>query len=200
MKQFLSLGALAILSLIISACEGRGNQGAAADQPTASRPTAAPLPTDRPTPINTLRPEAEEVIEKALEELFWFSVDWVGQNVGIPEINRGLTFEEAKFFVDDYLFSLYYGYLERIEEYGIDPFYTWPYCISAISGATRLVSLGQSETPLEAAPHVNNLVEILEGMEVAIMSAQHGAGQYDKQRCDGFENEVRQQLGWAQRP
>ena len=47
-------------------------------------PTPTPAPT--PTPIPTIW------ADEALEELFWMSVDLVGENSQMPEINRTLSF------------------------------------------------------------------------------------------------------------
>jgi len=128
----------------------------------------------------------DEQTAELLEEMYWIHVDSIGQSLDVPEINRELEFQEAQFFVTDFLFNFYDGGLSEIESYGIEPYSTWPYCINAISGAVHQAALNLAESPSEAAPHIMAIMEIIDRIHQEIAPAREGAGQPNKQKCDEF--------------
>ena len=130
-----------------------------------------------------------ELTAELLEEMYWIYVDTTGQSLDIPEINRELEFEEAQFFVGDFLFKFYELGLREIESYGIEPFSTWPYCINAISGAVHNNALFLAESPSEAAPHIMAMTEIIAKIRLEISPARERAGQPNNPKCDEFELE-----------
>ena len=130
-----SVGILVVL--LVSAC---------APEP----PPATPTPTVVPTPT----PWAE--VEEALEELFWMSVDWVGEDSGMTEINRTMSFELAKETVRLYLFVIFEGYASDIESRGMTPFDTVPFCFDLIIASMNMVEFSQALSPSDAAPHINH--------------------------------------------
>jgi len=166
------------------------------DTSTASQSrfrTAVPTQTaiNVPSPAFT-----DNEVDELLEEVYWNHVDSIGLTLNIPEINRDLEFQEAHFFVTDFLFGFYDEGLTEIESYGIEPFSTWPYCISAISGAVHQAALNLSESPSESAPHIIALMEIIDNIHLEISPARERAGQPNKQKCDDFETEKRELMGW----
>ena len=138
------------------------------------------------TPAATPTQHDDEQTAELLEEMYWINVDSIGQSLDVPEINRELEFQEAQFFVTDFLFNFYDGGLSEIESYGIEPFSTWPYCINAISGAVHQAALNLAESPSEAAPHIMAIMEIIDRIHQEIAPAREGAGQPNKQKCDEF--------------
>ena len=155
---------------------------------------AAPLPTATPTPTPT--PTPPPVVEEALEELFWISVDWVGEVSQTPGINRTLDFETAKSAVKDFLFKLYIENFNTLEEYGVPPYETFPYCFDLTSGTYHLAALIRASSPAEAAPHVDETIGTIHrvAMDISLIEG-GGAGIHDKQLCDQFEDEKREALG-----
>jgi len=143
-------------------------------------------------PSKTPMQHDDEQTAELLEEIYWTHVDSIGQSLDVPEINRELEFQEAQFFVMDFLFSFYDGGLSEIESYGIEPFSTWPYCTNAISGAAHQVALDLAESPSEAAPHIMAIMEIIDMIHLEISRAREGDGQPNKQKCDEFELENRE--------
>ena len=87
--------------------------------PPLSPATPSPMPT--PTPIPTPTPTPCPAVIEAFEELFWISVDWVGEASNTPRVNRTLDFETAKPAVIDFLLTLYFENFETLEGYGIIP-------------------------------------------------------------------------------
>ena len=150
---------------------------------------ATPTPTPAPTPIPTIW------VDEALEELFWMSVDLVGENSQMPEINRTLSFKVARETVRLFLFTILSGNVEHLEAQGISPFETPPYCIDLTSASMHLVELSQASSPSDAAPHVDNAAGALARLELDI-SRIGKVGRPDKQLCDKFEAEKRDAMGW----
>ena len=70
-----------------------------------------------PTPAATPTQHDDEQTAELLEEMYWINVDSIGQSLDVPEINRELEFQEAQFFVTDFLFNFYDGGLSEIESY-----------------------------------------------------------------------------------
>ena len=150
---------------------------------------ATPTPTPTPTPIPTIW------ADEALEELFWMSVDLVGENSQMPEINRTLSFNVARETVRLFLFTILSGNVEHLEARGISPFETPPYCIDLTSASMHLVELSQASSPSDAAPHVDNAAGALARLELDISRIKK-VGRPDKQLCDKFEAEKRDAMGW----
>lgn len=139
-------------------------------------------------------PSLNPTVETILEEIFWIAVDAAG-------IDRTIGFEDAKFLLSESLFASYDRRLTEIEEFGIEPFDEWPYCINAESGVAAMVSLNQSDSPLEAAPHANKAIEVIESLESDVTSARDfGVSSLSqsesKQRCDAFVDELRELYGF----
>ena len=153
---------------------------------------SSPLPTATPTPTPS------SVVEEALEELFWISVDWVGENSHTPGVNRTLDFDTAKPAVIDFLLTLYFGNLTTLEGHGIVPNETFPYCIDTISGIYHIAALPATSSPSEAAPHVDQAIDDIHRVATA-MEIPHdvGRGRHDKSFCDKFEAEKREAMGLA---
>ena len=101
---------------------------------------ATPTPTPTPTPIPITR------ADEALEELFWMSVDLVGENSQMPEINRTLSFNIAREAVRLFLFTILSGNVEHLKAKGISPLETPPYCIDLTSASIHLVELSQASS------------------------------------------------------
>ena len=160
--------------------------------------SASQLPPATPTAIPT--PTPPPVVKEALEELFWISVDWVGEVSRTPGSNRTLDFEEAKWVVRDFLFYRFVENLEALEDYGIIPSDTFPHCIDVISASFHLVAITQASSPAEAAPHVDSAIEVIHKMEMDIremaLSSEQGGGRHDKPLCDQFEAEKREAMDW----
>ena len=157
----------------------------ACGQDSSETPTQ---PDDELTAELPTQPD-DELTAELLEEMYWIYVDTTGQSLDIPEINRELEFEEAQFFIGDFLLKFYELGLREIESYGVEPFSTWPYCINAISGAVHNNALFLAESPSEAAPHIMALTEIIAKIRLEISPAREGAGQPNNQKCDEFELE-----------
>ena len=147
------------------------------------------LATPTPTPIPITR------ADDALEELFWMSVDLVGENSQMPEINRTLSFNVAREAVRLFLFTILSGNVEHLKAKGISSFETPPYCIDLTSVSIHLVELSQASSPSKAAPHVDNAAQALSRLELDISRMEKG-GEPDKQLCDKFEAEKRNAMGW----
>ena len=152
----------------------------------------SPLPTATPTPTPS------SVAEEVLEELFWMSVDWVGENSQAPGVNRTLDFDTAKRAVTEFLRTLYLGNISILERHGIVPFETFPYCIDTISGMYHITALTATSSPSEAAPHVDQAIDDIHRVATAIVDSHDvGRGRHDKSFCDRFEAEKREAMGWA---
>lgn len=134
-------------------------------------------------------------VEEALEELFWISVDWVGKVSQNPEINRTLSFPDAREGVEQFLFDLYVENVDHIKARGIPPFETVPFCTGLISGSMHLVELSQASSPAKAAPPIENTMEAIRQVATDI-SLVEGVGRHDKQLCMKFEAEQRDAMGW----
>ncbi len=59
-------------------------------------------------------------------DLFWMSVDWIGDSAGGPEVNRTLDFEDAKWTARESLFHLLVLRVDELAEAGITAGETTP--------------------------------------------------------------------------
>jgi len=185
-------------ALLGGACE-QGEQ--AEETPTATIEARAadisetPQPTLRapPTRASTVSPTEEAAVQEAAAELFWIAADIAG-------IPRTTPFEDAKTMLQTVLFQDFDSGLRKIEQFGVDPFATWPYCINAISGVMAHASLGLSESPAEAGAEAHDLIAVIEMLDDDVMAAREtGRGRWSptesKQLCDQFEDEARAKRG-----
>lgn len=175
-ERFTSNLALVLAAVAVTAC-------------APPMPTATPTPTPTPTPA--------PAVEETLAELFWISVDWVGDVSQTPKVNRTLNFETAKSVVKDFLFRLYIENFNTLKEHGIAPYETFPYCLDFISGTLYIGALIKASSPAEAAPHVNDMIETLHRMErdITLIREGEGGGRQNKTICDQFEAEKREVMG-----
>jgi len=196
--RWIALLLLPAVLLLAAACE----EDEAEETPTATigartadiSETPQLTPRAPLTPDSTLSPTEEEAVQEAAAELFWIAAD----TAGIP---RTASFEDAKRMLQDVLFLDLDSKLRKIEQFGVDPFATWPYCINAISGLMAEASLGLSQSPAEAGVEAHTLITILEMLNDDVMAAREiGRGGWSptesKQLCDQFEDEARAKRGW----
>lgn len=156
--------------------------------------TPTPYPTPKPTPTSVPTPTAHLRVDQALEELFWMSVDLVGENSGTPEVNRAMGFELAKEAVRLFLFVLMDSYAVDLEARGMKSYETFPFCVELIAASMHMIELSRASSPAEAAPHVNHASIAVFQLET--LATEGVSGRPDKPYCDRFEAEMREELGW----
>ena len=87
----------------------------------------------------------------ASAELFWMSIDWIGDSAGAPEVNRSLEFEDAKWTAREFLFHLLILKTDELAEAGIAAGETYPHCLDVVDASFHLVAMTGSPRARAAA-------------------------------------------------
>ena len=164
---------LTITLLLTVSCSGASKAETAQIPPTA--PTAAPTPTFD--------------VEEKIEELYWIQVDFVVEQLkGIPGVSRKLGFDflMGHMMLVLELSMLHEENIEELENNGINPFYTKPFCLDVITGLWLLVEMTQQQTPAESLPYVMEMLDILQYHNETISINPQVEGTYDPEWCDGI--------------
>ena len=111
-------------------------------------------------------------------ELFWMSVDWIRDSAGVPEVNRTLDFEDAKWTAREFIFHLLVLRVDELAEAGIAAGETLPYCLDVVDASFHLVAMTGAASPSQAGPHINRAIVAIHSLDTI-----PPAGQEDPQRC-----------------